>query len=171
MAWRDDPERRSAYLIEWRKNNPDRVAAYRAKTKEERKTKPAKTHIYKDPEQRKAYVKEWQTANKERVKALRRKWKKNNRQKLRAGVYGLSLEQHDKMLRDQEGVCAICHQESRRGMLEIDHCHSSELVRGLLCGSCNRGLGLFHDDPKLLVSAAEYLHRALAERLKDLLGE
>lgn len=51
------------------------------------------------------------------------------------------------------GRCAICGLPEKA----IDHNHATGEVRGLLCGSCNTGLGFFRDSPKLLRKAAEYL--------------
>jgi hypothetical protein len=68
------------------------------------------------------------------------------------------------MLQEQDYKCAICGNEDevegRR--LAIDHCHDTGHVRGLLCGKCNRGLGLFYDDEELLQNAIKYLKNALA---------
>lgn len=41
----------------------------------------------------------------------------------------------------------------------IDHCHKTDIVRGLLCGSCNKGLGFFKDSPNLLYKASDYLSK------------
>ena len=75
--------------------------------------------------------------------------------------YGITLAQYEQMLRDQENKCAICGNEDevegRR--LAIDHCHESKKIRGLLCGKCNRGLGLFYDNKELLENAISYLAR------------
>ena len=65
----------------------------------------------------------------------------------------------------QEGVCAICLQPETtviRGKLrplQIDTSHKTGAVRGLLCSSCNTGLGKFADSIGLLQNAAEYLRR------------
>lgn len=72
--------------------------------------------------------------------------------------YGLTLDQYDQLLESQAGVCAICHNKDETELLSIDHCHSSNEIRGLLCGKCNRGLGNFGDDVSLLLNAVNYLH-------------
>lgn len=53
--------------------------------------------------------------------------------------------------------CSICH--TRKGTLCVDHIHGTRLVRGLLCHSCNKGLGRFRDDPGLLEKAANYIEK------------
>jgi hypothetical protein len=58
----------------------------------------------------------------------------------------------------QGGGCAICGRpptESRQ--LDIDHDHRTGEVRGLVCNPCNQGLGLFRDDPFLIMAAATYV--------------
>lgn len=73
--------------------------------------------------------------------------------------YGITLAEYNAMLEKQDYKCAICGNEDevegRR--LAIDHCHTKGNVRGLLCGKCNRGLGLFYDNLDLLEKAKDYL--------------
>lgn len=74
--------------------------------------------------------------------------------------YDISWEDYEEMLESQNGCCAICKSRignSRAQRLFVDHCHESLKVRGLLCSSCNHGLGLFKDSPSLLIKASEYL--------------
>jgi hypothetical protein len=76
--------------------------------------------------------------------------------------YGISQEQFEEMLARQCGVCAICSrkEESKRGRLFVDHCHSTGVVRGLLCSRCNSGLGNFRDSPEIMDNARAYLMAA-----------
>jgi len=80
-------------------------------------------------------------------------------------MFGITEEMYNEMLREQEGVCYICHQpdkDNRR--LSVDHDRRMEgylpvkIVRHLLCGHCNRGLGMFRDDPEVLRRAADYIY-------------
>lgn len=73
-----------------------------------------------------------------------------------ATKYGLTVEQHARMLTEQAGLCAICDQP---GALFIDHDHATGAVRALLCPPCNSGLGHFQDDPETLRRAAAYLNQ------------
>ena len=70
--------------------------------------------------------------------------------------YGLTLEQYDTLFENQDGRCAICRKDAGP-ILHVDHCHNSKAVRGLLCGSCNRMLGMAKDDPEILRGAIRYL--------------
>ena len=74
-------------------------------------------------------------------------------------AYGLTPEQWQLMFNQQNGNCKICgvnsSQVDRR--FAVDHCHKTGKNRGLLCGTCNRALGLFKDDSKLLLKASKYL--------------
>ena len=78
--------------------------------------------------------------------------------------YGITLEQYREMKAAQGGRCAICERvpvgEGKRGTLAVDHCHATGCVRGLLCESCNRGIGLMGESVAALTKAALYLQRA-----------
>ena len=87
-----------------------------------------------------------------------------------AGVkrrYGLEKEDFERMRDEQENKCKICDMEFMRELQDrmkerqyapnIDHCHDSGKIRGLLCNNCNTGLGLFKDSKKNLQSAIDYL--------------
>ena len=90
---------------------------------------------------------------------------------LRWGRRGVDAARYQEMLREQNGVCAICHQpetapdkaSGKTKDLAIDHCHKTGKIRALLCSNCNRALGLFNDDVELLAKAHGYVlcHSAL----------
>lgn len=78
------------------------------------------------------------------------------------------METLDQMFEDQNHECAICHthvsdvpHKSFGNPLVVDHSHDTGEVRGLLCPTCNSGLGHFKDDPELLTEAANYLKKFL----------
>lgn len=80
-------------------------------------------------------------------------------------LYGITLDEYREMLESQDGRCKICSktaEELGEPRLSVDHDHETKVVRGLLCGNCNRGLGKFRDDPGLLRSAIQYLEESRA---------
>lgn len=94
---------------------------------------------------------------------------KQARKKIRIlNKYNISEKEYDDLFIKQNFVCAICEepetsidgQTQETKILSVDHCHNSKIVRGLLCNNCNQGLGKFKDNPKLLISAAEYLKKS-----------
>lgn len=80
--------------------------------------------------------------------------------------YGITIEDYDRMFNEQDGQCAICGTTtpgwpSLFGTFCVDHDARTGAVRGLLCSTCNQGLGYFIDSPTLLEAAAGYLRHAL----------
>lgn len=73
--------------------------------------------------------------------------------------YGIELIDYENLLAKQNGVCMICKQPPVKGrMLSVDHCHTTSKIRGLLCHTCNGGLGMFRDSKQLIAAALEYLN-------------
>lgn len=107
---------------------------------------------YCKPCVRKASAK-WRRENPDKYKEMNARWRKFWLKK-----YGLTEEMFDEMLEKQEGRCAICRRIGNGSVrFHVDHDHSSGFVRGLLCTSCNQGLGSFKDNPDFMLSAIEYL--------------
>lgn len=77
--------------------------------------------------------------------------------------YGVSPAMHDLLYVEQDGCCAICgkHQSELDKALHLDHCHKTGTVRGLLCATCNLGIGQFQDDPEIIESAIAFLVRSV----------
>ena len=69
--------------------------------------------------------------------------------------YDLTKEDFDRLIQNQNNTCPICMKPLL--IPHVDHSHRTGLVRGLLCGSCNRALGLFHESIDVLRNAISYL--------------
>lgn len=141
--WRErNPEWFRKWRKEWRRKHPEKVRAeYHARMSKDGGAK------------EKARCAKYRADNPERLRAI----------KLRK--FGLTLADYDAMFEVQGGLCAICLQrniENRR--LAVDHDHRSGKVRGLLCGSCNKALGLFRDSPQILTAALAYLLKGVAPK-------
>ncbi|AQW88528.1 endonuclease VII [Serratia phage BF] len=99
-------------------------------------------------------------------KHLRESWQSNDPEIFKylsiKRLYGLEKEDYIKLLESQDYKCYICgtHQDdSSREVLYVDHDHSTNKIRGLLCHHCNTGIGNFKDDPELLQRAIDYLKK------------
>lgn len=99
-------------------------------------------------------VKDWQEKNADRFKASWSTPEVTFRQ--RARRYGLSVEELENLIAEFKGVCPLC---GRVEDLVIDHCHVTNRVRGLLCGACNKALGVLGDSEEGLMKALDYLRR------------
>lgn len=94
----------------------------------------------------------WKKQNAEHVRAYRRR--------VRLALYRLDAEAFERMRAEQFNLCAICVGPLLPGKgTQIDHCHKTGRVRGLLCPGCNVGLGMFQDGPLRLRLAAAYVER------------
>jgi hypothetical protein len=88
-----------------------------------------------------------------------------NKQRAIARKHGLSYEEFLGILNEQGQRCAICWRTGEEVLpWHIDHDHSccptyscGRCVRGILCASCNIGIGFFKNDPVRLAKAAQYL--------------
>jgi hypothetical protein len=92
-------------------------------------------------------------------------WKHGGKEKRRAlnlkAQYGLTVDQYNKMALAQDFRCAICDDRAdlATARLVVDHDHKTKKVRGLLCYTCNLGLGAFNDQPFKLKQAILYLKK------------
>lgn len=75
--------------------------------------------------------------------------------------YGLTRDQVNLMMEEKNHKCDICGNKSdhRYGKLNVDHCHTTGNVRGLLCFSCNVMIGQSKDNVEVLKKAIEYLEK------------
>ena len=109
-------------------------------------------------------------ANREKVMAKRKAYYEKNKERLKLtpdkkkdyklkSDHGISLSAYQSMVDGQRNKCKICgkNQSEIKENLQVDHCHSSGKIRGLLCGKCNRGIGLLGDNASSLLKAYIYL--------------
>lgn len=141
---------RECGIKNWHKENKEHVKDYlksKASTKnKQRNKKYAKDKVYR--EKVKANVREYNRThpNKKREQHLKE--------------YGLTIDEYNKIMELQNNSCAICKEPFINSKhTHVDHDHNKNTVRGILCGSCNLGLGKFYDSPVYLLSAIEYLRR------------
>lgn len=124
----ENPELHKSRSKSWRDAQPAGRLAARAKKNRE-------IRIEKDPE-----------AEKRRDR--------NNRLK---SNYGIDLAAFDAMVQQQDGLCASCKSEFEEGFTDIDHCHETGRVRGILCRKCNTALGLLQEDPERIEGLMTYV--------------
>lgn len=73
-------------------------------------------------------------------------------------LYGITVEEYDRLLHQQQGGCARCGAVPRNGLrLAVDHNHESGRVRGLLCGPCNTYLGRLEANLAMLQADLIYI--------------
>lgn len=119
-------------------------------------------------EKRKLYNQKYQAENREKVRQLRVDYRIRNKELLpqmrreaNLKQYGLSIQQFEEMVQAQGGLCKVCRRppDGRWGTLQVDHCHTTGRVRGLLCVNCNQAIGLLQDNPEYAREAARYLRK------------
>jgi hypothetical protein len=124
----------------------------------------------RDPKSHIERVQRWREKNPERYRSTQQAYKAKNRQRIQQQnrerhlrkKYGLSLGEFESLVDQQLGRCAICKIDLGSD-LHVDHEHVTGRIRGLLCGKCNKAVGLLNDDPTLIRAAARYLERSAAE--------
>lgn len=133
-------------------------ARFRAAHPEECRAR-ARARLERDREKIKAQRRARYWANPEKFREQgRRQRKPIYNVTARVKKYGLTVEQYQALLAAHNGKCAACGDDFGKRN-HIDHCHTTGVVRGLLCNNCNLGVGHFRDDPRRLESAARYLRK------------
>ena len=86
--------------------------------------------------------------------------------------YGISTAEFAALLEFQGNCCAICSKPiaALRRRINIDHDHSTNQVRGILCTGCNTGLGHLGDDMSGLQKAMAYLQNQPFNQFKNALA-
>jgi hypothetical protein len=80
--------------------------------------------------------------------------------KSRLGAYGLTTDTYAELFKTQNNCCAICNETfTIKKHIHIDHCHTTNKVRALLCHGCNTAIGLLKESPAIIKSALLYLEK------------
>ncbi len=106
-----------------------------------------------DPEYREKINKRqklWREKNKEKMALMKKK-------SVLKHQYGLTLEEYQTLLENQDNKCAICSRNSVK--LCVDHDHKTGKTRGLLCHACNRAIGLLKENIDILENAIKYVNK------------
>jgi hypothetical protein len=147
----------NAYHREWERKNKDKVRVY-SKNKHEKLMSSDKALAEFNARRREYRKRVHEDPIRQEADA-----RKGRFQKLK--VYGIDEVDYNKLLEEQNGVCAICRlpesaaQKGKLLRLAVDHDHKTGRIRGLLCHRCNRGLGLAKDSIELFRNAADYLRK------------
>jgi uncharacterized membrane protein len=125
-----------------------------------------KEWYYKNKEKKRNYARKYYELHREEkiryAKEFRIKnptaWRISHRKR----IYGVTNEDVNKMVLEQENKCAICsvyfHPKEKNRKMSIDHCHIKNKVRGLLCNKCNISLGHLEKEG-FLINALKYLKK------------
>jgi Recombination endonuclease VII len=155
----------AAYWAEYRKRNREKLAAYQRSYRlthgEEIRANHRRSYA-KNREKYKAASKKWRDEHPKEVQNRRASPKAKEME--RAGhvrrTFGITKVEYETMLSRQKRRCSICR--SLFGEFNfpcVDHCHRNGNIRGLLCRTCNSGIGHLKDSVRLLKSAIKYLER------------
>lgn len=123
----------------------------------------------KKSEQRKAWQSRYRLENSGKVKESRMKYASKNAERIklmeleraakrRAAKYGMSIEQYEDLIKSCSGKCSVCHRPFDKRGPAVDHCHNTDMVRGVLCYKCNMAEGLL-GSPETAFKLAEYMAR------------
>jgi recombination endonuclease VII len=147
----------------WRLNNPEKVKEQNRRWKEK--------NPEKSKEIRHRAEKKYREKNREKLKERRRQRNKENpipaRSRTLKYKYGITQEQFDVMLLDQNNRCKLCKELFIDEIPYVDHSHKSGLVRGLLHRACNTAIGLLNENVKKCRLAAIYLESFQLEQNND----
>lgn len=142
-------------------------------------------HIIKIDKKIKKYRQQYYLDNKSKIKQNRKTYREKNKDLIKSSDklryennkngrkdraycyvfksrYGISIEEKKELLLKQNNKCLLCSKELiLLGKSHLDHDHQTGKIRGVLCYSCNLGLGMFKDDIKILKKAVRYLKNNL----------
>lgn len=153
----------------YRQKHPDKVKASQQKHRE--------ANAERIKEKTREYGRRYRAQNRERLAEQRRQDRLNNFEEYRArekkkyaarkdklrekrlnDFYGITSQEYIFLLQQQNNKCACCGvDQGDVASFNVDHDHDDGRVRGLLCRSCNLGIGQLGDKVDGLMAAIAYL--------------
>jgi len=160
--YQNSKDKRKLQMKEWGISNRDK------------RNEIAKRYRVNNPDKAAESQKKWKSENKEHLDLYHKEYfskeEKRDKRRIRNYInglknYGLTLEEYESLVKEQNNQCKICSfkfksfRECNKPQLipQIDHCHTTGKVRGLLCTLCNISLGGFKDNINTLQNAIKYL--------------
>jgi hypothetical protein len=148
------------YGLQYQKDHPDQMRKKRSKYYKKNKEKLSainKIWMKEHREERKLYNQEYNRINRERILKAKRNaaYKK---------LYGITLQQKEDMILNQDNKCLACGTDLRKldsKSICVDHDHNSKKIniRGILCQHCNTALGYMQEDYEKILKLAEYVKK------------
>ena len=145
----------------WREQNKEKLREYQRKA------------YKKNKERILAYKEEYRQKHAERIRENQRNYNKRNandtihkekkRHRALFRKYGITPERYFALEAAQNYTCALCARtadQERFGFLNVDHCHETGAVRGLLCTPCNHAIGILGDNAEGLRKALNYIGKS-----------
>lgn len=114
------------------------------------------------PEEIKEYQRQWRECNREKVRVYAKRYRDAHRDKPAhlERKYGITVADKQAMWEYQKGLCAVCGEPMKHVFdrnCQVDHCHDTNKVRGLLHWYCNIMVGVVENRPGLLSKVHEYI--------------
>lgn len=134
----------SCYKKEWRKLNPDKAKQHN-KTWREKTLNRARIYYKENRETLLKNSKKWREANKHKIKNKYLKYQ-----------YGITTEQYDQILDDQNCCCKLCGSSPIKYPV-VEHCHKTGRIRGIVCQKCNMAIAAVENNQHLLNKILEYI--------------
>ena len=152
---RRDKKKRRKYERAYRRTNANHINSMQ------------KHYYYKHHKSRLKYKRAYRMTHRKAVNESRRNYYQRNKELCWARtierLYGINSDDYYAKLKAQRGQCKICGTTKfglRNTHLHIDHDHKTKRIRGLLCGRCNKMLGLARDNWRILQRAIYYLRNS-----------
>ena len=157
---------RKEYIRQWRARNREKLRqqgrSRYAKNPEKFREK-ALRRYHENPELHREISRRWKSKNKDKVALYQR-------HKTLLQLYGITPEEYERRLKQQDHRCQICNAKDidvRYGRLDVDHCHESGEIRSLLCNRCNRLVAQIEVSGREIVNLAlEYVDRYASRKPK-----